>query len=123
MKTPFLLAVAAAALTFVSVAQAAPAGNWRCRAQGNIPVGLLTITGGAYKYQAVRNTAWAPKPGDASTGSGGFSAAGEKLAITSGPLRTKMGAKTGYYGYAGPDEYMDFYNDPNSAYLLRCHRF
>lgn len=115
-------ATAAAATAFATAATAAPAGVWRCSAQGNIPIGVLTITSGGYAFQAARNTAWAPKPADPSNGSGTLTVKGSKVTVTSGPLRKHMKVATGVYGGSGANEYIDFFTDPNSVYLLRCLR-
>lgn len=116
-----------AVFAIASSAQAAANGVWRCSAQGNIPLGVLTIKPGGYTYQAVRNTAWEAKAGDASTGSGVITVTGAKIAVASGPLRTRMKVATGVYETTtSPNsanyEYIDLYDDPNAAYLLRCYR-
>jgi len=116
------VATAVTVLVFSSTAHAAPAGTWRCSAQGNIPIGVLKITSGGYTFQAVRDTVWSPKPGDPSNGSGSLTVKGSKVSVSSGPLRKHMKVTTGVYGGAGNDEYIDLYNNPNSVYLLRCLR-
>lgn len=117
-----VLAMVVAGLALASPAHAAATGTWRCSAQGNIPIGILTIKSGGYSFQAVRNTAWAPKPADSSNGSGSMSVKGSKITVKTGPLRTSMGVTSGFYGASAGDEYIDLYNDPNAAYLLRCYR-
>ena len=103
-----------------------PNGVWRCSAQGNIPLGVMTITGTGYKFQAVSNTAWAPKPSDRSNGSGQFKIAPGRLTPASGPLVSVFkGTIALHEEYRSPREtydYIDIYNDPKSAYLLRCYR-
>lgn len=126
MKTMNLLAGAALAIVLAGPAAAGVAGTWRCSTHGPLPMGILKISGSSYSYQAVSNTAWAPKPGDRSNGSGAISASGSSVAPTSGPLRTVMGLTSGYYGMTGPAsdryEYLDFYTRPNDTYLIRCYR-
>lgn len=125
-----LAAVTTAAIAILmlpSPAQAAAAGVWRCSAQGNIPIGVLTVKSGGYTFQAVRDTVWAPKPQDSSNGSGKLTVKGSKITVKNGPLRTQMGVTTGFYGAAssvgsGSNEYLDLFNDPSAAYLLRCYR-
>ncbi len=120
-------AAAIAFLMFPSPAQAAAAGVWRCSAQGNIPIGVLTVKSGGYTFQAVSNTVWAPKPQDSSNGSGKLTVKGSKVTVKNGPLRKQMGVTTGFYGSPASDaslhhEYLDLFNDPSAAYLLRCYR-
>ena len=125
------LAVAACVLAFAASAgatqaQRSPGGVWRCSAQGNIPIGLMTVSGATYRFQAVRNTAWALKAQDSMNGSGALRAFGTTLNPTSGPLTTRLNARSGYFGETGVTggryDYIDFFNDPRAAYVLRCHR-
>ena len=104
-----------------------PNGAWRCKAQGDIPIGVLTITGATYRFQAVRNTAWDPKPNDGLNGSGALRRSGTDLTPTSGPLVTRGRIVSGYFGetsspYSGRYDYIDFSNAPGNNYFLRCHR-
>lgn len=127
MKTVTMLAGATLAIALAGPAAAGVAGTWRCSAHGPLPMGILKISGSSYSYQAVSNTAWAPKPGDRSNGSGAISASGSSVTPASGPLRTVMGLVSGYYGttsspYSGTYEYLDFFRRPNDTYLIRCHR-
>lgn len=135
MKKTILVCAAGLSLAFAppALAQAkpklgnSPNGIWRCSAQGNIPIGVMTITGNAYKFQAVSNTAWAPKPSDTGNGSGQITVAGSRLTPVSGPLKTKYRVVSGSYGtttspYSGAYEFIDLLNDPAAAYLLRCYR-
>ncbi|MGQ2990933.1 MAG: hypothetical protein ACT6RD_12075 [Brevundimonas sp.] len=119
-----VLAVAASAGT--AQAQRSPNGTWRCSAQGNIPIGIMTVSGATYRFQAVRNTAWAPKAQDSMNGSGALRGSGTTLTPAGGPLTTRLGARSGYFGETGIPgdryDYIDFFNDPQAAYVLRCHR-
>lgn len=104
-----------------------PNGTWRCNAAGNIPIGLMTITGSRYRFQAVRNGNWDPKPQDPMNGSGAFQAQGTQLNPTSGPLRTELGSARGVFGetsspYSGRYDYIQFYNGVTNDYVLLCHR-
>lgn len=126
-----VFSIAGCVLAFASSAGAAqaqrsPNGTWRCSAQGNIPIGVMTVSGSTYRFQAVRNTAWAPKPQDSMNGSGALRASGTTLNPTGGPLTTRLGARSGYFGVTGIPgdryDYIDFFNDPEAAYVLRCHR-
>jgi len=109
-------------LLVASPAMAAPDGNWRCSAQGNIPIGLMTIKGTGYKFQAVSNSLWKPKPSDSLNGSGNLAVDGSKLTMASGPLHAKGGVRTGVYGASGKSDYMDFFTEPKGYYYLRCLR-
>jgi len=63
------------------------AGEWRCKAQDNIPIGLLNIeASGAYEFIVVKNTVWDPKPGDSGNGKGKLGAPNGQMAPLSGPL-------------------------------------
>ena len=69
-----------------TAAHASPDGVWECKANGDIPLGLLTIDGASYEYQTT-NTAWEPKD-DASNGSGELAYEGDLIVPTTGPLLT-----------------------------------
>ncbi len=98
-----------------------PSGAWHCSAQGNIPLGLLTVSGSSYKFQAVKDTAWTPKL-DPANGSGNLSITGGKLAPTSGPMVARLKIISGTYGPSGKSDYIDWFTKPNGYYLLRCLR-
>lgn len=111
-----------AAMAGQASAQETPAGLWRCSAQGNIPIGLLTITGANYRFQAVNNSLWALKPQDSMNGSGGMRVAGTRLTPSGGPLASQLQIRSGVFGHTGRYSHIDFFNDPASVYVLRCHR-
>lgn len=126
------LTIAGCALALVATAGAAqaqrsPNGTWRCSAQGNIPIGVMTVSGATYRFQAVSNTAWTPKAQDSMNGSGALRVSGTTLNPTSGPLTTRLRARSGHFGETGssrtgPYDYIDFFNDPQAVYVLRCFR-
>jgi|JI10StandDraft_1071094.scaffolds.fasta_scaffold126432_2 hypothetical protein len=63
------------------------AGEWRCKAQDNIPIGVLKVKpSGAYEFTVVKNSVWEPKPGDSGNGKGKLGADGELAKPLSGPL-------------------------------------
>ncbi len=126
------LAIAGCVLAFAASAGAAqaqrsPNGTWRCSAQGNIPIGVMTVSGATYRFQAVSSTAWAPKAQDSMNGSGALRATGATLTPTGGPLTTRLRVRSGQFGEAGSArtgryDYIDFFNDPQAVYVLRCLR-
>lgn len=63
------------------------AGEWRCKAQDNIPIGVLKVKpSGAYEFVVVKNSLWEPKPGDSGNGKGKLGQDGELAKPLSGPL-------------------------------------
>lgn len=87
MKTPKrILALATAGMLAAGgPARAASAdGVWGCKANGDIPLGLLTISGSSYKFVTTR-TDWTPSP-NSSDGSGTLSIGGATMRPQSGPL-------------------------------------
>lgn len=63
------------------------AGDWRCKAQDNIPIGVLKVqASGAYEFIVVKNTTWDPKPGDSGNGKGKLGAPEGLMKPLSGPL-------------------------------------
>ena len=63
------------------------AGEWRCKAQGDIPIGLLDVTAsGDYKFTVVSNSLWDPKPNDSGNGKGKIGAPEGMLKPLNGPL-------------------------------------
>ena len=124
-------ALAGALIFSASAASAAGGGTngtWRCSAQGNIPIGVLTVSGSAYKFQAVSNSQWAPKAVDSSNGSGNLTVGDRVLSVTSGPLFTSsMKVRSGKFGqatspYHAPYDFISLFNDPKMAYVLMCYR-
>lgn len=63
------------------------AGEWRCKAQDNIPIGLLNVApSGHYKFTVVRNSLWEPKPGDSGNGEGTLEPSEGIMRPVDGPL-------------------------------------
>lgn len=63
------------------------ADDWRCKAQDNIPIGVLKIAAsGRYEFVVVRNGLWEPKPGDPGNGKGRLGAPDGQLKPLDGPL-------------------------------------
>lgn len=63
------------------------AGDWRCKAQGDIPIGILKVkASGAYEFVVVKNSLWDPKPGDSGNGKGKLGAPEGLMKPLSGPL-------------------------------------
>jgi hypothetical protein len=70
-------------------ALAALSGEWRCKAQDNIPIGILKVAAsGAYEFTVVSNTVWDPKPGDSGNGTGEIGIQDGAIKPLSGPLVT-----------------------------------
>ena len=68
------------------------ADSWHCKANGNIPIGTLTIDGaGNYEMVVAANSTWARKDGDPGNGTGQLRIDGDLLTPTSGPLRDSYG--------------------------------
>jgi hypothetical protein len=104
MKKTLMMALVAA----TCVATAVPAwagldGVWKCKASGNIPIALVTISGDSYEMQAVKNSVWAPKANDPANGSGNLNIDGNSVTPTSGPLADLYGAVGSYCGEGESD--------------------
>lgn len=97
---PLALGLAAAVLAFaaswpISTVEAqARGGVWRCFANGNIPIGILTVNGANYRFQPVSSTDWRPNPRDRGNGTGAFVSA-TNFTPVSGPLKTVYEITTG----------------------------
>jgi hypothetical protein len=70
-------------------------GLWRCKMNGDIPLGTLAFTGGNYTFQTT-NTAWEPNP-NASDGSGTVTFEETFVLPQTGPLKDAF-AVTGAFG-------------------------
>lgn len=70
-------------------ALAALTGEWRCKAQDNIPIGVLKVAAsGEYEFIVVKNTVWDPKPGDSGNGRGEMGVQDGAIKPLNGPLVT-----------------------------------
>lgn len=72
----------------MSSAVALPDARWRCKMNGDIPMGTLTVSGSSYQFVVARNSLWEQKPGDPGNGSGEYSESGNVVTPLSGPLAT-----------------------------------
>lgn len=106
-----------------AVAFASPDGAWRCKANGDIPIGILSLAGDSYEFTVVKNTVWDPKPGDPGNGSGRLAIDGPRMAPLDGPLLTQYESTLAYCGPAegcSGDDIVDVINA--SGALMRCWR-
>ena len=89
-------------------------GVWRCKMVGDIPLGTLTFSGGAYTFQTT-NTAWEPNP-NKSDGAGTVTF-NETFALpVDGPLKSEF-AVTGAFG---DGSFINWNN--NLGMLFGCRR-
>lgn len=69
-------------------AEALPNARWRCKMNGDIPLGTLTVSGSSYRFSVARNSVWDEKAGDPGNGSGEYQESGNAIVPLSGPLAT-----------------------------------
>jgi hypothetical protein len=86
-------------------------GNWRCSMIGDIPIGILTISGSSYQFQST-NVSWEPNDNPAN-GSGSLGFDGAYLWPESGPLKDSFGV-TGMFS----DRFINWNN--NDGTLMGC---
>lgn len=109
------LAAAALALTLTQPARADGAdGTWRCIANGNIPIGIVTISGTAYDF-VTTNVSWEPVDND-DNGSGSLAYEGENLIPQDGPLASAFQV-TGSWNADGEISWNN-----NFGALMVCHQ-
>jgi hypothetical protein len=91
-------------------------GEWRCAANGNIPIGVLRIQGLHYMFTVTMNTAWRPdSPKDKGNGSGNFQRTGNAITPKSGPLQNNYKVVGSIY-----DDTITFnYSDGGASMLCR----
>lgn len=95
------------------------ADSWHCKANGNIPIGTLTIdASGHYDMVVAANSAWDPKVGDPGNGSGELAVAGDVLTPLSGPLLDVYEVVGGYS--EENQRYMGWGSDPTALALFAC---
>ena len=115
------LLIAAAGLTLLASPALAQgyADSWHCKANGNIPIGTLTIdAAGNYEMVVAANSTWERKEGDQGNGVGQLAIDGNSFTPTSGPLLDVYGVVGGY-----SDEnqrYMGWGSDPDALALFAC---
>jgi len=89
-------------------------GLWRCKMNGDIPIGTLDFTGGAYTFQTT-NTAWEPNP-NTSDGSGMVRFEETFILPQSGPLKDKFEVT----GAFGDGSFINF--NTNLGMMFGCRR-
>lgn len=89
-------------------------GLWRCKMNGDIPLGTLAFTGGAYTFQTT-NTAWEPNP-NSSDGSGEVRFEETFILPQSGPLKDEFEVT----GAFGDGSFINF--NTNLGILFGCRR-
>lgn len=89
-------------------------GLWRCKMNGDIPLGTLTFTGGAYVFQTT-NTAWEPNP-NSSDGSGQVRFEENFILPQSGPLKDSFEVT----GAFGDGTFINF--NTNLGMMFGCRR-
>lgn len=95
------------------------ADSWHCKANGDIPIGTLTIdASGNYEMVVAANSLWDRKDGDPGNGFGQLSVAGNELTPLSGPLRDHYGVVGGYS--EENQRYMGWGSDAASLALFAC---
>jgi hypothetical protein len=72
-------------------------GTYRCKANGDIPIGVLTLSGSNYEFAVTRTTDFAPAQ-DPANGGGELEIGGGVLRPLSGPLLTKYAVVGGMEG-------------------------
>jgi hypothetical protein len=89
-------------------------GLWRCKMNGDIPLGTLSFAGGAYTFQTT-NTAWEPNP-NPSDGSGTVRFEENFVLPVDGPLKTEFEVT----GAFGDGSFINF--NTNLGILFGCRR-
>jgi hypothetical protein len=93
-------------------------GVWRCKtATGNLPIGILTITGANYRFVVASNNLWTPVPRDPANGSGRFASATNLTPMT-GPLKTQYEIILGVQTTSSSNTALHFSN--SSGRFLSC---
>ncbi len=89
-------------------------GLWRCKMNGDIPLGTLAFTGGQYTFQTT-NTAWEPNP-NSSDGSGVVKFEENFVLPQTGPLKDDFEVT----GAFGDGSFINF--NTNIGLLFGCRR-
>ena len=102
--------------TLLITSAASPAfaadGTYRCKANGDIPIGVLTLSGSSYEFSVTKTTDFAPAQ-DPANGGGELEIGGGVLRPLSGPLLTK------YEVIGGMEGDVVFWNN-RSGTLMAC---
>lgn len=89
-------------------------GLWRCKMNGDIPLGTLTFAGGAYVFQTT-NTGWEPNPNPAD-GAGTVKFEENFVLPETGPLKDKFQVT----GAFGDGSFINF--NTNLGMMFGCRR-
>ncbi len=89
-------------------------GIWRCKMNGDIPLGTLEFAGGNYTFRTT-NTAWEPNP-NPSDGSGAVTFEETFVLPQTGPLKDEFGVT----GAFGDGSFVNF--NTNLGLLFGCRR-
>lgn len=93
-------------------------GRWRCAANGNIPIALLTFSGNRYTMSDT-DAGWRVKSGKV-TGSGAIRLADGGFVPTSGPMADELGIRAGVYHAEKGRRALYLNNKPSGLSLLQC---
>lgn len=117
-------AVTATSLASLGIvdAEALPNARWRCKMNGDIPLGTLTVSGSSYQFSVARNSAWDEKAGDPGNGSGSFTESGNSITPVSGPLVTVYGVRGEQSPGTDGFPVLFFANKSNGLALFACWR-
>ena len=113
-EAPAAVEASASAATPASTGTGPLDGLWRCKMNGDIPLGTLAFTGGAYVFQTT-NTAWEPNP-NSSDGSGEVRFEETFVLPQSGPLKDEFEVT----GAFGDGSFINF--NTNLGMMFGCRR-
>lgn len=93
-------------------------GQWRCVANGNIPIALLSFSGSRYTLSDT-DGGWRAKAGKLS-GSGAIRMADGGFVPTSGPMVSELGIRSAGYTAERGRRALYLNNNPSGLSLLQC---
>lgn len=93
-------------------------GTWRCSANGNIPIALLSFSGNRYQLRD-SDARWNPKGGKLD-GSGTIRPGAAGFEPLSGPMVSELGIKTAQYSAERGRRALYLSNKPSGLALLQC---
>ena len=93
-------------------------GQWRCVANGNIPIALLTFSGSRYTLSDT-DGGWRARAGKLS-GSGAIRPAEGGFVPTSGPMASELGIRSASYSAERGRRALYLNNQPAGLSLLQC---